>query len=39
MAAGDVVPEVGGTYDLEDTADAQRDVLEESFLGKLVVAP
>ena len=39
MAAGDVVPEVGGTYDLEDTADAQRDVLEESFLGKLVVKP
>ena len=39
MAAGDVVPEVAEVYDLEDTADAQRDVLEASFLGKLVVAP
>jgi NADPH2:quinone reductase len=39
MSAGDVVPEIAGTYDLEDTADAQRDVLGESFLGKLVVVP
>jgi len=39
MAAGDVVPEIAGTYDLEGTADAQRDVIEESFLGKLVVTP
>ena len=39
MAAGDVVPEVAEVYDLEDTADAHRDVLEESFLGKLVVTP
>jgi NADPH:quinone reductase-like Zn-dependent oxidoreductase len=39
MAAGDVVPEVAGSYDLEGTADAQRDVLAESFLGKLVIAP
>ncbi|MEF8840544.1 MAG: NADPH:quinone reductase [Haloarculaceae archaeon] len=37
MTAGDVVPEIAGTYDLEGTADAQRDVLNESFLGKLVV--
>jgi NADPH2:quinone reductase len=37
MSAGDVVPEIAGTYDLEEVADAQRDVLEESFLGKLVV--
>ncbi len=39
MAAGEVVPEIAGTYDLEGTVDAQRDVLEESFLGKLVVTP
>jgi NADPH2:quinone reductase len=39
MTAGDVVPEVARTYDLDATADAQRDVLEESFLGKLVVRP
>jgi NADPH2:quinone reductase len=39
MAAGDVVPEVAGSYDLEGTADAQRGVLAESFLGKLVIAP
>ena len=39
MAAGDVVPEIAGSYDLEETADAQRDVIEESFLGKLVVTP
>jgi NADPH2:quinone reductase len=39
MAAGDVVPEVAEVYDLADTADAHRDVLAESFLGKLVVTP
>jgi len=39
MTAGDVVPEVAGTYDLEETADAQRDVVGKSFLGKLVVTP
>jgi NADPH2:quinone reductase len=39
MAAGDVVPEVAETYALGETADAQRDVLAESFLGKLVVTP
>jgi len=39
MAVGDVVPEIAGTYDLEETAEAHRDVLGESFLGKLVVTP
>jgi NADPH2:quinone reductase len=34
---GTVVPEVHRTYPLADTAAAHRDVLEESFLGKLVV--
>jgi NADPH:quinone reductase-like Zn-dependent oxidoreductase len=39
LAAGDVVPEVARTYSLAETAEAQRAVLEESFLGKLVVLP
>ncbi|MFC4246374.1 NADPH:quinone reductase [Natribaculum luteum] len=36
---GDVEPVVDRTYDLADVADAQEDVLSESFLGKLVVVP
>ena len=36
---GDIEPVVAETYDLEDVADAQVDVLEESVLGKLVVVP
>lgn len=36
---GDIEPVVAQTYDLEGVADAQEDVLAESFLGKLVVTP
>jgi NADPH2:quinone reductase len=32
-------PVVHRTYDLAETADAHRAVLDESFLGKLVVEP
>ena len=39
LAAGSVVPEVTRSYPLAETAEAQRAVLEESFLGKLVVTP
>jgi NADPH:quinone reductase-like Zn-dependent oxidoreductase len=39
VASGAVVPEVARTYDLAGTADAQRAVLEESFVGKLIVEP
>ena len=39
LGSGSVVPEVARTYALEETATAHRDVLEESFLGKLVVRP
>jgi len=39
LAAGSVVPEVTRTYALDETAAAHRDVLGESFLGKLVVKP
>jgi len=39
MAAGDVVPEVARTYSLDEAATAQRDVLSESFFGKLVIEP
>ncbi|WP_262177546.1 NADPH:quinone reductase [Haloarcula laminariae] len=36
---GEVLPEVHRTYDLADAADAQRAVMDESFLGKLVLEP
>lgn len=36
---GAVTPTIHRLYDLSDAADAQRDVLEESFLGKLVLEP
>ena len=39
VVGGGVVPEIARTFALEETADAQRAVLEESFLGKLVVEP
>ncbi|MFB6266080.1 MAG: NADPH:quinone reductase [Halodesulfurarchaeum sp.] len=39
MADGRIVPDVARTYDLEEAADAQRDVMAESFFGKLVVEP
>lgn len=38
-ANGDLSPVVDRTYDLESVADAHRDVVEDSFLGKLVVVP
>lgn len=34
-----VMPTIHRHYDLADAADAQQDVLEESFLGKLVLEP
>ena len=37
MAEGDIEPHIARSYDLADAADAQRDVMDESFLGKLVV--
>lgn len=36
---GAVVPTIHRRYDLADAADAQRHVLDESFLGKLVLEP
>ncbi|MFB6091627.1 MAG: NADPH:quinone reductase [Haloquadratum sp.] len=36
---GEVSPVVHETYDLDETAEAQRAVLEDSFVGKLVVTP
>ncbi len=39
MACGDLVPDIAGRYPLEEAGEAQRAVLEESFLGKLLVVP
>ncbi|TYL38736.1 zinc-binding dehydrogenase [Natronococcus pandeyae] len=39
MEAGRLSIDVDRTYDLEEAAQAQRDVMDESFLGKLVVEP
>jgi NADPH:quinone reductase-like Zn-dependent oxidoreductase len=39
LGTGDLDIEVARTYDLDDVADAQRDVMEDSVLGKLVVTP
>ncbi|WP_266077793.1 NADPH:quinone reductase [Haladaptatus caseinilyticus] len=39
VADGEIAPEIAGVYSLEEVADAQRDVVDESFLGKLVVEP
>lgn len=39
LEAGDLDPVVAQKYALTDAADAQRAVLDESFLGKLVVEP
>ncbi|MFD1514989.1 NADPH:quinone reductase [Halomarina rubra] len=39
VVSGEVVPEVAQTFALDETADAHRTVMEESFLGKLVVEP
>ncbi|GAB6861376.1 NADPH:quinone reductase [Haloplanus litoreus] len=39
MGTGDLEIEVARTYDLAEVADAHRDVMADSFLGKLVVTP
>jgi len=39
LSRGDVTVEIARTYDLEEAARAHRDVLAESFVGKLVVVP
>jgi NADPH:quinone reductase-like Zn-dependent oxidoreductase len=39
LGEGDVEIQVADTYSLAEVADAHRDVMEESFLGKLVVTP
>ncbi len=39
LDAGDLEIAVAETYGLEDAADAQRAVLEDSFFGKLVLTP
>jgi NADPH2:quinone reductase len=38
-ARGEVEPVVHETYDLDEAGEAQRAVLEDSFLGKLVLTP
>ena len=37
--ADDLSISIARRYDLEDAAEAQRAVIEESFLGKLVIEP
>ena len=39
LGGGELDIQVARTYDLDDVAQAQRDVMSESFLGKLVVTP
>lgn len=39
MEVGDLRPEIARRYDLDEAADAQKAVLDDSFLGKLVVEP
>jgi NADPH2:quinone reductase len=39
MDEGDLQPEIARTYDLAEAAAAQRAVLDDQFLGKLVVEP
>ncbi|WP_226006771.1 NADPH:quinone reductase [Natrinema salinisoli] len=39
MDAGELSIDVARRYDLEDAADAQRAVMNDSFLGKLVIEP
>jgi NADPH:quinone reductase-like Zn-dependent oxidoreductase len=39
MGEGDIEIDVARTYDLDEAADAQVDVMMESFLGKLVITP
>ncbi|WP_049970377.1 NADPH:quinone reductase [Haladaptatus cibarius] len=37
VADGEIVPEIAGVYGLDEVDSAQRDVVGDSFLGKLVV--
>ncbi len=37
VADGEVAPEIARTYSLDEVDEAQRDVLEKSFLGKFIV--
>lgn len=39
FAAGRIVPDVARTYGLEEAAEAQRAVMEDSYFGKLVIEP
>jgi NADPH:quinone reductase-like Zn-dependent oxidoreductase len=39
MGEGDIEIDVARTYDLDEAADAQVDVMAESFFGKLVITP
>ena len=39
LGSGDLTIEVAETYSLEEAADAQRAVMDESFLGKLTITP
>jgi len=39
MVRGELAPDIARRYPLEDAGEAQRAVLEESFLGKLLVVP
>ena len=39
LEGGDLAVEIERTYGLEEAAQAHRDVIEESFVGKLVVVP
>jgi NADPH:quinone reductase-like Zn-dependent oxidoreductase len=39
MGAGDIEIRIADTYDLDEAAAAQTDVLGESFLGKLLITP
>ncbi|SEL47038.1 NADPH:quinone reductase [Haloferax larsenii] len=39
LGAGDFEIDVAQAYDLDEAADAQRAVMEDSFLGKLVITP
>jgi NADPH:quinone reductase-like Zn-dependent oxidoreductase len=39
LASGDMTVEIAHSYDLDGVAEAHRAVMEESFLGKLVVEP
>jgi NADPH:quinone reductase-like Zn-dependent oxidoreductase len=39
METGAPSVEIANTYDLAEASDAQRDVMEESFLGKLAIVP